>query len=484
MADLGNALTDPSADVATQQTFGKRPKKDFSDEVLDLIPKATGAAEQGRLREAIETLLSLEKRSRLGGDSASAGDAALAIVKLCRRANNWEELCVQVRSPRSHQRGANARGQKLALLFKRRSQFKSVQEKIVQEACEYVKDAPDQATELKLIGVLRHISEGKLFLEVEHARLTMRLAVMREQAGDIPGAADILQEEQVETYGGMNKREKNEFLLEQVRLTLGKRDYIRASILSKKVQRKVLDEPGMEDLKIRLHRLLIAFHLHERDAFQIAQSHLAIFACASVRANPALAQTELRNAALLLALAPWEAHQSDAMRRAAAEPEMQSAALLPYHRLLTKLLTPEVCDWPLPDHAVLQADPFIAADPSWLETLAARVVEHNIRTVAKYYTRITIARLATFCRLDANATEAHVCRMVTSTTPGIEPLAAKIDRPKGVISFGRKTSADATLSQLGSDVGALLDLVEATVHLIHKENMLAATKEQQGVEQV
>jgi len=98
MADLGNALTDPSADVATQQTFGKRPKKDFGDEVLDLIPKATGAAEQGRLREAIETLLSLEKRSRLGGDAASAGDAALAIVKLCRRANNWDELCVQVRA--------------------------------------------------------------------------------------------------------------------------------------------------------------------------------------------------------------------------------------------------------------------------------------------------------------------------------------------------------------------------------------------------
>ena len=46
------------------------------------------------------------------------------------------------------------------------------------------------------------------------------------------GASDILQEEQVETYGGMSKREKNEYLLEQIRLTLAKRDYIRASILS------------------------------------------------------------------------------------------------------------------------------------------------------------------------------------------------------------------------------------------------------------
>ena len=46
------------------------------------------------------------------------------------------------------------------------------------------------------------------------------------------------------------------------------------TILAKKVSRKVLDEPGLEDLKIRFHHLVIAFQLHERDAFEMAQSHL------------------------------------------------------------------------------------------------------------------------------------------------------------------------------------------------------------------
>jgi 26S proteasome regulatory subunit N5 len=43
---------------------------------------------------------------------------------------------------------------------------------------------------------------------VERARLTHRLAQLREKEGDVAAAADIIQELQVETYGSMEKREK------------------------------------------------------------------------------------------------------------------------------------------------------------------------------------------------------------------------------------------------------------------------------------
>ena len=192
-----------------------------------------------------------------------------------------------------------------------------------------------------------------------------------------------------------------------------------------------------------------------------------------MKSVPSLAQAELKSAALLLALAPYEAHQNDAMRRVAAEPELKTS-LAPYHGMLTRFLTPEICDWPLPENARILADPFIASDASWMQVLHDRVVEHNIRVVAKYYNRISISRLAEFVRLDNNSTEAHVSRMVTIRVPGIEPLAAKIDRPQGVIVFGKRKSADQTLSQLGTDISELLDLVETTVQLIHKENMMWA----------
>ena len=40
----------------------------------------------------------------------------------------------------------------------------------------------------------------------------------------------------------MEKREKVEFILEQIRLCLAKKDYIRTQIISKKVSTKFFDE--------------------------------------------------------------------------------------------------------------------------------------------------------------------------------------------------------------------------------------------------
>lgn len=39
---------------------------------------------------------------------------------------------------------------------------------------------------------------------------------MKEDDGDVAGAAEVLQEVHVETYGALNKKEKADFILEQV----------------------------------------------------------------------------------------------------------------------------------------------------------------------------------------------------------------------------------------------------------------------------
>ena len=51
---------------------------------------------------------------------------------------------------------------------------------------------------------------------MERARLTRTLAGIKEAEGNIAEAAEVLQEVAVETFGSMDKREKAEFLLEQV----------------------------------------------------------------------------------------------------------------------------------------------------------------------------------------------------------------------------------------------------------------------------
>lgn len=75
----------------------------------------------------------------------------------------------------------------------------------------------------------------QIYVEVERARLVRSLAKIKEEQGKIGEAAEIMQEVAVETHGGMAKTEKIAFILEQVRLCLDKEDYIRASILAKKI---------------------------------------------------------------------------------------------------------------------------------------------------------------------------------------------------------------------------------------------------------
>lgn len=117
---------------------------------------------------------------------------------------------------------------------------------MVQEAMSHLDDTPDMDTKLELIDTLRTVTEGKIFVEVERARLTRILSKIREDEGKIEEAADILQELQVETFGSMDKREKTDFILEQMRLLLAKRDYTRTQIISKKINTRFFKEEENE----------------------------------------------------------------------------------------------------------------------------------------------------------------------------------------------------------------------------------------------
>lgn len=129
-----------------------------------------------------------------------------------------------------------------AVYFFVRSQLKQAVVKMVQECYTYVNKTPDKETKIKLIETLRSITEGKIYVEVERARLTNILAKIREEEGDVAEAAKIIQELQVETYGSMDKREKVELILEQMRLCLAIKDYIRTQIISKKINTKFFEE--------------------------------------------------------------------------------------------------------------------------------------------------------------------------------------------------------------------------------------------------
>lgn len=78
-------------------------------------------------------------------------------------------------------------------------------------------------------------------------------------------AASILQEVQVETYGSMDKREKLEFILYQMKIMLRKKDYVRFYIISKKINEKNINDDHIVDLKVNYYAYMASYYNQEKN---------------------------------------------------------------------------------------------------------------------------------------------------------------------------------------------------------------------------
>jgi 26S proteasome regulatory subunit N5 len=81
---------------------------------------------------------------------------------------------------------------------------------------------------------------------VPRARITRTLSRIKEEQGDVNTASELLHELQVETFGSMDRREKVDFILEQMRLSKAKGDWDLLCITSRKVNMKWITEKENE----------------------------------------------------------------------------------------------------------------------------------------------------------------------------------------------------------------------------------------------
>ena len=99
------------------------------------------------------------------------------------------------------------------------------------------------------------------------------LNIFQEAEGNVSEAAKIMQELQVETYGSMERREKVELILEQMRLCLATKDYIRAQIISKKISVRFFENTEHHQLKLKFYRYMIEMDENERSYLAICRHY-------------------------------------------------------------------------------------------------------------------------------------------------------------------------------------------------------------------
>ncbi|TGZ67493.1 hypothetical protein CRM22_004765 [Opisthorchis felineus] len=279
---------------------------DFSSAVDALLPSVKAIASEGNTDGALEQCIALEKQTRMASDAISTGRLLEVMVEILGDAGKWEQL-----------------NRHLEAMTKKRNQLKQAVTKMVQRSLLYLDKTPDEETKLSLIAALRRVTEGKIYVEVERARLTRELARIKESHGNIDEAASVLQELQVETYGSMEKKEKVEFMLEQIRLGLAKKDYIRTQIISRKISPKFFNDETHEQLKLKYYHLMIELNSHDDQYLNISKHYWEVYNTKSIQEDEHKRYLALKHVVAYLLLATFDNEQHDLMCRRKLVKEME-----------------------------------------------------------------------------------------------------------------------------------------------------------------
>ncbi|EME85979.1 uncharacterized protein MYCFIDRAFT_64735 [Pseudocercospora fijiensis CIRAD86] len=471
--------------------------KDFTKEVDAAIPEAEKIAKNGQTQQAIDKLLSLEKQTRQSSDLPSTSRLLVAICTISKESGDWSLLNEQVQ-----------------LLSKKHGQLKQAITKMVQVVMEFLDDTPSTEVKMGVIETLRTVTEGKIFVEVERARVTRILSNIQRSQGKVTAAKDTLCELQVETFGSMTRREKTEFILEQVALCIEDGDWTQGGILSRKISTRYFarkpkksaeqiekerkekeerermrsdgtigeaEEPeddDVTDLKLRYYEQQITLAKHEDKYLEVCKHYRQVLDTEAVEDDPDKLRAALQRVVYFILLAPYDNEQSDLLHRIAQDNRL-STSCPREAELLKRFTVPELMRWPaiqsnFGEH-LCSTDIFSnkesPKDPKahqrWLD-FRKRVIEHNVRVIAKYYTRIHFSRLTSLLDLPAQETEKYISDLVTSKT-----IYARIDRPAQIVSFEKKRDADEVLNEWSGNMKSLLGLLERIDHLITKEEMMA-----------
>ncbi len=141
----------------------------------------------------------------------------------------------------------------------------------------------------------------------------------------------------------MEKREKTDFILEQVRLCMLKGDYTRAQIISKKINVKFFEHVDNQDLKKRYYDLMIAHALHGEDFYNTCKFYVSIFNTDSIQEDSKKWKEVLQNAVLFVILSPFDNEQSDMIHRLNSQVKLEQLPL--YKEFLKCFITNELIKW-------------------------------------------------------------------------------------------------------------------------------------------
>ncbi|GEQ71674.1 hypothetical protein JCM33374_g5360 [Metschnikowia sp. JCM 33374] len=454
-----------------------KAEKDFSatlDEQIPLIEKIPD------YKNAIDRYLVLEKQIRQSSDLASSKRVLAKIVNTLVENNDWNFL-----------------NEIITILSKKHGQLKTSIQVMIQHVIENLNkldnsDEKQLQLKISIIDTIRTITDKKIFVEVERAEVSRILSeIYLTEKNDLDLATEILCELQVETYSLMPFETKIDYILQQMALTLQKKDYSQAKILSRKILLKTLKNfDRADELKATYLRYLLQINKFENDYITIVKNSLLLVEIPIVKDTDGFNEL-LVSIVYYIILSPFDNYQSDLIHKIKRNPLITKNVEPKIFHLLEVFTNSELIQWEKIDKEYrseyFEKSDVFASDKTNNENFQNRVVEHNLRIINKFYSFIQLNRLAYLLNVGEREAETYVSDMVNKGM-----ISAKINRPKGVIKFEKLQHGTAAgASQITSnsenindllnswiyDVDSLLEEVDSIGHLINKEEMMHGIKQ-------
>lgn len=444
-----------------------KAEKDFSatlDEQFPIIEKL------GDYKAAIDKYLVLEKQTRQSSDLASSKRVLVKIVDTLADNNDWEYM-----------------DDLIALLSKKHGQLKSSIQTLVKSVIDRL-DALDEnkkkelELKMKLIETIRTITDKKIFVEVERAIVSKKLSeIYLEKFQDLDKAIEILCDLQVETYSLMSFDTMIEYILDQIKLTLQKKDYDQAKILSRKILIKTLKNFDKAELYKSIYlKYLIEINVYENDYISIVKNLLMLIEIPLIKENESEFEEDLVSIVYYIILSPYDNYQLDLINKIKLNPIFTKGVDSQIFKLLEIFTTNELIHWSniesLYKDNYFNKSPIFKGNQTNTDNLQKRCVEHNLRVINKYYQYIKLDRLSYLLQLTNDELESYVSELVNKGM-----IFAKINRPQGIIKFEKQNNNSENINDLLNDwcfdVDKLLEEIDSIGHLINKEEMMYGIKQ-------
>jgi 26S proteasome regulatory subunit N5 len=94
------------------------------------------------------------------------------------------------------------------------------------------------------------------------------------------------------------------------------------------------------------------------------------------------------------------------------------------------------------------------------------LIQHNLSIYQKFFSQISLRRISEMIGVNISEIENEICDMVVNKF-----IYAKINRIAGTVNFKPKQDYSDKLNDLNFDLNKMLEKMETTCHLIHKEHL-------------